>query len=132
MLRSAAAILAGFLTSFVLAVGSDALLHKIMPGSFGNDGMAHGLALGVALIYTAVFGSAGAYVAARLAPGHPLRHALILGAIALLLSVTATIQLWHSAPAWYHIPAVLLVLPSAWFGGMLFERQAAAARAGLI
>ncbi len=124
MLRSAAAILAGFLTTFILAVGSDALLHKIMPGSFGDDGMAHGLALWVALVYTAVFGAAGAYVAARLAPGHPLRHALILGAIALLLSVIATIQLWHTAPAWYHILAVLLVLPSAWCGGMLFERQA--------
>ena len=108
----------------MLAVGGDALLHRIMPGSFGNDGMAHGLALSVALINTAVFGALGAYVAARLAPGHPLRHALILGAIALLLSIIATIQLWHTAPVWYHVLAVLLVLPAAWLGGMLVERRA--------
>jgi hypothetical protein len=55
-----------------------------------------------------------------------MRHALILGALGLAFNVAGTIQMWDTAPAWYHAVALALVMPTAWLGGHLRERQLAA------
>ena len=39
-------------------------------------------------------------------------------------TAVGTIAKWDIAPAWYHVVAVLLVLPLAWVGGLLAERTA--------
>lgn len=36
-----------------------------------------------------------------------------------------TIVRWDHAPAWYHVLALALVMPYAWLGGRLRERQLA-------
>jgi hypothetical protein len=123
MLRSVVAILAGFITTAMLAIGTDALLHSLSPGSFRTEGEAHGWILWAALAYTVVFGIAGAYVTARLAPRRPVQHALILGSIALVLSIFGAIKLWATTPAWYHVLTMLLILPAAWCGGIIGKPQ---------
>ena len=76
-----------------------------------------------AFIYRTILSIAGCYLTAILAPSRPLLHAMILGAIGLVLSTAAavvTIPLdW--APAWYPIALVLVTLPCAWIGGKLAE-----------
>ncbi|MBS0320093.1 MAG: hypothetical protein JSR18_06095, partial [Proteobacteria bacterium] len=65
---------------------------------------------------------AGAYVTAWLAPRRPMMHAVILGVVALLLALAESTVFWNVLPAWSHVLAILLVLPSAWLGGLLHAR----------
>lgn len=124
--RSAAAIAAGFLAVVVLSLGTDQVLHlakvyppwgQPMPDPFHNA---------LALAYRVVFGAFGSFLAARLAPRNPMRHALILGALGFVLSLLgalATIPL-HLGPSWYPIALVLTALPFAWVGGRLDRPKA--------
>lgn len=73
--------------------------------------------------YVFVFAVFGCWLVARLAPSHPMRHAMILGLLGLAFNVVGTIALWDQMPAWYHVGALALVLPAAWLGGWIRERQ---------
>jgi len=124
--RSVGAVLAGLILIFVLSIATDEVLHAtgVMPrGALPMRG-AEGLILGV-LVYRLIYSIAGCYLAARLAPPRPMRHALVLGAIGLLFSImgalaNAQMQL---GPAWYPWALVVLSLPSAWIGGKLAQRR---------
>jgi hypothetical protein len=122
--RSIGAIAAGFVLVVVLSIGADILFRALFPGSFDAAGRSTaGTVLLVTLGYVTVFAITGAYLTARLAPNRPLGHALTLGAIAFILSLPATIAAWDSAPVWYHIGALALILPASWLGGRLREGQ---------
>jgi hypothetical protein len=62
-----------------------------------------------------VFATAGCYLAA----------ALVLGALGLAFTGAGTVAMWDAAPGWYHAVSLLLVLPYAWLGGTLRERELA-------
>ena len=125
MKRSAVAIAAGFVTIFVLAMGTDVALRALLPGRFGPDGRVDDVALLLTLLYVFAFAAFGCWLTARLAPDRPMRHALILGALGLAFNVAGTIAMWDTAPAWYHLVALGLVMPAAWVGGTIRERQLA-------
>jgi surface polysaccharide O-acyltransferase-like enzyme len=80
----------------------------------------------LALSYRIVYAIIGSYLAARLAPRNPMRHALILGVIGIVLSslgaVTA-ITMVDVGPAWYPIALVLTTMPCAWLGGALYRAR---------
>ena len=80
-------------------------------------------AIGKLSIAVAVYAIIGCYLTARLAPNRPMRHALILGALGLVMNIAATVSLWGTAPAWYFILNLLLVMPYPWLGGRIRERQ---------
>ena len=124
MLRSIGAVAAGLIVTFVLIMATDAVLRLLLPGAFAPDGRVTSVPvlLGTQL-YVACFAILGTYLTARLAPSHPMRHALALGLIALIASIPGTIAYWSSAPAWYHVLALSLVMPLAWAGGRLRVRQ---------
>lgn len=50
---------------------------------------------------------------------------MILGMLGLIFNIGGTIAVWDTAPAWYFIVSLALVLPYAWLGGMLRERELA-------
>jgi hypothetical protein len=80
----------------------------------------------LALAYRCVYAVLGSYIAARFAPHRPMRHALALGAIGLVLSLAgaiASIPL-NLGPSWYPIALVVTALPCAWLGGALHRRLA--------
>lgn len=121
LLRSVAAVLAGFVAIVVLSLGTDQLMHtlEVYP-PWGQPMRDTGLLL-LALAYRIVYAVAGCYLAARLAPHNPMRHALVLGAIGFALSTAgavATIPM-DLGPAWYPIALALTALPCAWLGGAL-------------
>jgi MFS family permease len=124
--RSIVAVLAGLLTIVALDVGIDTVLHAagVYP-PFGQV-MSDGLFL-VALAYRAVDAVLGTYVAGRLAPRHPRRHTLMLGAIGLVLGslgVLATLSGGPElGPIWYPLALVVITLPCAWIGGTLAQRS---------
>jgi len=124
MIRSIVAIVVGFLLIGALAFGADAVVRSAVPGAFDVAGRTDSVPLLLlSLAYVGIFATAGCYLTARLAPDRPMRHALILGLLGLILNVVGSVQMWDTAPAWYHLVAIAMVMPYAWLGGRLRERQ---------
>ena len=119
--RSAVAVLGGLVAVFVLSLGTDQVLHtlQVFP-PWGQPMYETGLLL-LALAYRIVYGVVGGYVTARLAPRHPMRHALALGVVGLGLSTAGAIGMRDLGPSWYPIALVVSALPCAWLGGVLAQ-----------
>lgn len=131
MWRSITAIVVGFLFIGVLAFGMDAVMRAMVPEAWDATGRVTSVPLLlVTLAYVGVFAVAGCYLAARLAPDRPMRHALILGVLGLIFNIAGSFAMWHTAPAWYHVIALTLVMPYAWIGGRIRERQLEGGRPG--
>lgn len=123
-LRSAGAIATGFVLIGALSFTADAVYRALFPGAFDAGGNAVGtLPLLVSQLYVAVFAIAGCYLAALLAGRRPMFHALVLGALGLAFNIVMAVQFWGTAPAWYFMVALALVMPYAWIGGRLREAQ---------
>jgi len=119
--RSVAAILLGFVTVVVLSVGTDQVLHvlNVYP-PWGVPMRDTGLLL-LALAYRAVYTVAGGYIAARLAPSAPMRHAVILGLIGLIPGTAGIIAAASTdlGPLWFPVALNLSGLPCCWLCGLL-------------
>lgn len=122
--RSVAAILAGFIAVFVLSLGTDQIFHALNVYPPWDQPMTDTGLLLLALTYRIVYGIAGGYLVARLAPRNPMRHALVMGGIGLVLSVAGGIAMWDMGAHWYAVAVALTALPCAWIGGWLFINRA--------
>lgn len=128
MVRSIVAVVVGFVLTAALNLGANYLLAAVMPDAVPANGpVTNPATLVLICLYVAVFGVLGCYVTARLAPSRPMVHALVLGAIALAMSIPVTMQNWADAPAWFNVYNLLAVMPYAWLGGWLRERELARA-----
>jgi len=126
--RSVFAITAALVVNAVLSLGTDQVLHvlDIYP-PWGQPMYDASLNL-LALTYRIVFGVAAGYFVARLAPRAPMRHAAILGIIAVALSTLGAVAAITQAdlgPAWYPIALALVAYPCVWLGA-IFQRRLAA------
>jgi hypothetical protein len=125
-LRSIGAIAAGLVATALLAAIADQLLHwlGVFPpwGQVTYEPMPYVLAVS----YRTIFGVIGGYLTARLAPRVPLRHAVILGIVGVVVSLGGAVAAITAdlGPAWYPMLLVALALPTAWLGGALYERRA--------
>lgn len=122
--RSILALLSGLLTIVVLSVATDAAMHA--SGIFPPEGQAMSDSRWLlATAYRIIYGCAGCYLAARLAPDRPLRHALALGAVGLAASALGLLATWGGGPefgpAWYSVAVVGMSLPCGWVGGKIRE-----------
>ena len=123
--RSIGALLAGFVVVVILSLGTDVVLHAT--GVFPALGqlMSNTLFL-LATLYRTVYGVAGSYLTARLAPDRPMQHALVGGLVGLVLSVVGAVVTWNKVPSfgphWYPLALVALAMPQAWLGGVLQRR----------
>ncbi len=121
--KSIIAVVVALIAVFVLSLGTDVILHAtgIFPPWFKP--MSAPLWL-LATAYRLIYGIAGGYLAARLAPSQPMRHALVLGVIGLALSITGAASTWGAGPEfgpkWYPLALVITALPCAWAGGKLY------------
>ena len=126
--QSILAVLAGFVTIFVVATGTDMLVKGAAAASYDASGGTSSVPILLLTIgYVAVAAVFGCYLTARLAPSAPMKHALVLGALGLIFNVLGAIFTWALFPAWFHVVQLLLVMPYAWLGGRLRERQLEAA-----
>lgn len=127
ILRSAGAVLAGLLFIIIITTATDALLHAT--GIFPPWGqpMSDSLFL-LALAYRIVYGVAGGYLTARLAPDQPVKHAVVLGVIGFVLSLGGTVATWNRGPEfgpkWYSLALMVIAIPTAWLGGKLAPSSA--------
>jgi hypothetical protein len=123
--RSVGAVLAGIIVGVALTLATDAVLHatSIFP-PIGQPAMRDSLFL-LATAYRLVFSIVGSFITARLAPDRPMRHALIGGAIGVVVSIIGAVATWNHQPPlgphWYPLALVVTALPCAWLGGKFAE-----------
>ena len=124
ILRSILAVVTGFVLIGALALGTGALLQGVMPASFDAAGNPTTVSLMLlTTLYVGAYATLGCYVAARLAPSHPMRHALVLGVLGLALNATTAVAIRGTVPDWYLGLNLALTMAWAWLGGRLRERE---------
>jgi hypothetical protein len=118
--RSILALLAGIVMGIVLSVGTDLGLHAsgVVPAQ--SERWPNQL-LVLATAYRSIYGVIAAYVIARLTPNRPMGHALVAGALGLLVSTLGAVAAWDSTIGqhWYPVTLALTTLPIAWVGAKL-------------
>jgi len=121
--KSIGAVLAGFVTVFVLSIATDFVLESL--GIFPplGTGLFITWMLLLALVYRCVFTVIGGFVTAKLAPKNPMRHAIVLGAIGIVAGIIGTIVGWDLSAHWYPIALIITALPCTLLGGKLFEAK---------
>jgi len=123
--RSAVAVLAGLAANVVLAMFADQLMYAL--GLFPRPpAVSHATGPYIlATAYRAGFGVAGSWLAARLAPSHPMRHALILGGIGLVLCTAGLVAALSMdlGPVWYPLALLIVTPASTWLGGILGAKR---------
>ena len=135
MLRSIVAIVAGMFAGIILTLVTDEILHlaRVFP-PWGDSMTGYDRALLYATIYRTIYGVAGSYMTARLAPNRPMFHAMLLGLLGLAVSILGAAATWNKGPAfgphWYPVALVILALPTAWLGGKLRLMQLPASNGG--
>ena len=122
-LKSIGAVVAGFFALVILSVITDSILEKA--GIMKTDPFVENPAwlIAIIILYRTIFNTCGCYLAARLAPNKPMKHAIILGVIGVVLTVVGLVVAWDIPPRWYPISLILLTLPAAWLGGKMATKK---------
>jgi hypothetical protein len=120
--KSVWALAAGLI--FIIGVTTlvDIVLHLFGVYPPMDQPIDNSLAL-LATIYRIVISSAGAWLTARLAPEQPMKHAMVLGYVGVVLGLVGLVATWNIGlgPKWYPIALVVLAIPQCWAGGKIYE-----------
>jgi hypothetical protein len=122
--RSIWAIVAGVLVIVIVTTGVDIALHAIAVFPPLDQPLNNALAA-LATSYRVVISVGGAWLTARLAPDRPMKHAIILGCVGIVLGLVGVVATWNLGlgPRWYPISLVVLAIPQCWVGGRIYEIQ---------
>jgi hypothetical protein len=123
MWKSVWAVVAGILFIIVVTTMIDIVLH--VAGVYSTkEPLTNPLAL-LATSYRIIIGIAGGYLTARLAADQPMRHAMILGVVGVVLGLLGLLATWNLnlGPKWYPIVLVVLAIPQCWLGGKIWEMR---------
>jgi len=109
----------------------DIVLHAVHVFPALKEPINDRLAL-LATAYRVVISIGGAWLTARLAPANPLKHALALGYVGVVLALVGLATTWNLGlgPRWYPLALVVLAIPECWVGGKLYQLRPAEARSG--
>ena len=120
--RSIWAVAAGVLFIIIVTTVVDVVLHVMNVYPPWDQPIDNGLAA-MATSYRIVISVIGAWMTARLAPVHPMKHAMILGYVGTVLGLLGVIATWNAGlgPRWYPIALVVLAIPQCWLGGRIYQ-----------
>jgi hypothetical protein len=116
-LKSIWAILAGFIVVIIISTLTDLVLQKTAVMKLPYHLNAWWFIV-IVIAYRTIYGIAGSYLTAALAPAKPMLHVFISGVIGVILS-TIGLLVVKEPPLWYPATLVILALPTALFGGYL-------------
>lgn len=122
-LKSIGAVIAGFVLLVILSIIMDGILEKtgVMKIEPFVDNPVWLIA--IIILYRTIFNTFGCYLTARLAPNKPMKHAIILGVIGVVLTIVGLVAMWEVPPRWYPISLIVLTLPAAWLGGKIAIKE---------
>ena len=129
MIRSVLAILGGLVviivTSFGIEAAANPLLMHMFPAALPNEAaMSNNPMVRLfTLAYTLLCVVAGGYFSARLARRSAVLHALSLGLLQSALTIPAMLAFMDKSPLWGWIAGLVLVIPAAWIGGLIYSRR---------
>ena len=122
--KSVWAVVAGVIFIIVVTTLVDILLH--VAGIFlpMDQPLDDSLAL-LATSYRIFISVAGAWLTAWLAPDKPMKHAMTLGYVGVILGLVGVAATWNKGlgPRWYPIALVVLAIPQCWLGGRIYMAQ---------
>jgi hypothetical protein len=117
LLRGALAVLVGIGVFSLALLAMDSAGTAILDPEWINRGTSTRLVWAFGNVVSMV---AGGYVAAWLAPGARVAHAVIVGTIQTGLTLAAFFTLRDDAtPTWLWVVGMVLTVPAAWVGGRL-------------
>lgn len=124
LFKSIRAILAGFIFVVPISVLTDFLLINtgLMKQPFHLNTTSFILFV---VFYRCLYGVAGSYLTAKLSPTKPMKHAIIAGVIAFIISILGAAAMWDTPPHWYPVTLIITTLPCAWLGAKLFIKNRA-------
>jgi hypothetical protein len=129
MIRSAAAVLAGYLVLAGCIAAKFWLIRYFSPDILpvpGEDVFPHtGWLLALLGSDVALMIAAG-YATAMAAPRAPVAHAVVLGVVMVVLGLTWVFVFWGWLPVWYQVVLVSIAIPAAGTGGFLRGHSPAA------
>ena len=129
--RSIWAVGTGVLVIIVVTTLVDIVLHET--GVFPPVGQPidNSLAL-LATSYRMVISVAGAWLTARLSPDEPMKHAMILGYVGVVLGLVGVVATWNLGlgPRWYPISLAVLAIPQCWVGGRFYDMRKRGRKSG--
>lgn len=113
---------AGVLFIIVVTTLVDIVLHATNVFPPMDQPIDDALAL-LATAYRIIISIGGAWLTARLAPDKPMKHAMILGCVGVVLGLVGVVATWNLGlgPRWYSIALAVLAIPQCWAGGKIFE-----------
>jgi hypothetical protein len=122
--KSIWAVVAGVLFIVIGSTLVDLVLHAIGVYPPVDQPINDALAL-LATAYRVVISIAGAWLTARLAPDRPMKHALYLGYVGVVLGLVGLVATWNLGlgPRWYPIALVVLAIPQCWLGGRIYVQR---------
>ncbi len=125
--KSVWSVVAGVLFIIIVTTLVDIVLHAVSVFPPMDQPLDDRLSL-LATSYRIVIGVGGAWLTARLAPGKPMTHAMILGGVGVLLGLVGVVATWNLGlgPRWYPIALTVLAIPQCWAGGRIYEMQSGA------
>lgn len=124
MVRSILAVIAGSVVWMITALGMDAVLMSLAPSWFGPNGKVESTPILLFMMsYSLLFSVLGGYVTALVARRKEVLHAFVLGLLQLVMGVVATVQFFDTAPWWFHISLLTLLIPANVLGGQLRASQ---------
>lgn len=118
--KSIWAVIAGFLTVFILSSGMDFMLETIgvFPPISSTMTYSTGMLL-VALLYRCSFTVMGGYVTAYLAPKDKMKHVIVLAVLGTIGGIVGVFAGWNLSAHWYPIALAVSAFPLVYLGGKL-------------
>lgn len=112
-MRTAGAILAGYVVIGVLIFGTDQLFAALIPG-FAAGPPAYYFAASV--VTDTLYSISGGYLCAWIAKANTRVATLGLMIFGELVGVASTVFLWTMVPHWYSFALLILYPPAVWLG----------------
>src|SRR5258706_11580901 len=111
--KTVVAIIAGFVTVFILSVVTDFILESIhfFPGANHPEANVWWMLL-IALIYRSVYAVLGGYLTALLSPKKAMRNVWILACIGFVFATLGLLGNLDKGNVWYPLLLVILTIPS--------------------
>jgi hypothetical protein len=118
MAQAFLALLEGFATILILAMGMAALLERMVPEWAKAEGRPRPGCVVVNVGYSFLAAAAGGYITALAAKTNPLILVLALGIIVLLMAALSAMQTRGKQPVWYQLTLVAISPLGVLAGGL--------------